>query len=245
MADQCGTASGRCPHCNPRAAEGGNRPRTGWLRAAWVSWSRRGSGKVCVMTQRPQGSARRGRPGHDQHDVLRVAVDLFNRQGYDATSVGDVARELGLTKSAIYHHVPSKEHLLHSAVAEALDALTEALDVVSATKGLDAGQRLRAAVRGSVTVLVGHLPAVTLLLPGPRQHPGREGCRGPTTCDRRTPGRHGQGGGGRGRAARRPRPARDQPADLRDGELADRVGASRRGCRDPGRHGREPGVRRA
>lgn len=95
---------------------------------------------------------------------MRVAVDLFNRQGYDATSVGDVARELGLTKSAIYHHVPSKEHLLQSAVDEALDALTAALDAVSATDGLDAEQRLRAAVRSSVTVLVDHLPAVTLLL---------------------------------------------------------------------------------
>ncbi len=116
------------------------------------------------MSERPEGAGRRGRPGHDQRAVLRVAVDLFNRQGYDATSVGDVARELGLTKSAIYHHVTSKEHLLQSAVDEALDALTEALDVVSATEGLDAEQRLRAAVRTSVTVLVGHLPAVTLLL---------------------------------------------------------------------------------
>jgi AcrR family transcriptional regulator len=107
---------------------------------------------------------RRGRPGHDQQTVLRVAIELFNRQGYDATSMGDLARELGLTKSAIYHHVPSKEHLLQSAIDEALDALTEALDAVSAAKGLDAGQRLRAAVRGSVTVLVGHLPEVTLLL---------------------------------------------------------------------------------
>ncbi len=116
------------------------------------------------MAQRSQGTARRGRPGHDQRDVVRVAVDLFNRQGYDATSVGDVARELGLTKSAIYHHVPSKEHLLQSAVDEALDALTAALDTVSATAGLDAEQRLRSAVRSSVTVLVEHLPAVTLLL---------------------------------------------------------------------------------
>ncbi|HSU02594.1 MAG TPA: TetR/AcrR family transcriptional regulator [Nocardioides sp.] len=116
------------------------------------------------MAQRSDGSARRGRPGHDQRDVVRVAVELFNRQGYDATSVGDVARELGLTKSAIYHHVPSKEHLLQSAVDEALDALTAALDAVSATDGLDAEQRLRTAVRSSVTVLVDHLPAVTLLL---------------------------------------------------------------------------------
>ncbi len=113
---------------------------------------------------RSEGTARRGRPGHDQQTVLRVAVDLFNRQGYDATSVGDVARELGLTKSAIYHHVPSKEHLLQRAVDDALDALTAALDEVAATEGLDAGERLRAAVRSSVQTLVAHLPAVTLLL---------------------------------------------------------------------------------
>ncbi|WP_210650570.1 TetR/AcrR family transcriptional regulator [Nocardioides sp. SYSU D00065] len=111
-----------------------------------------------------EGPVRRGRPGHDQQAVLRVAVDLFNRQGYDATSVGDVARELGLTKSAIYHHVPSKEHLLQRAVDEALDALTEALDEVAAAEHVDAGSRLRAAVHASVTTLVRHLPAVTLLL---------------------------------------------------------------------------------
>jgi AcrR family transcriptional regulator len=108
--------------------------------------------------------ARRGRPGHDQQSVLRVAIELFNRQGYDATSMGDLARELGLTKSAIYHHVPSKEHLLESAIDEALDALTASLDEVAATPGLGDGQRLRAALRGSVVVLAEHLPAVTLLL---------------------------------------------------------------------------------
>ena len=109
-------------------------------------------------------ATRRGRPGHDQQSVLRVAIELFNKQGYDATSMGDLARELGFTKSAIYHHVPSKEHLLESAIDEALDALTASLDEVAATPGLDAGERLRAAVRGSVVVLVEHLPAVTLLL---------------------------------------------------------------------------------
>ena len=95
---------------------------------------------------------------------MRVAIDLFNKQGYDATSVGDVARELGLTKSAIYHHVPSKEHLLERAIGDALDALTAALDKVAARADADAGQRLRDAVRSSVVVLVEHLPAVTLLL---------------------------------------------------------------------------------
>jgi AcrR family transcriptional regulator len=108
--------------------------------------------------------ARRGRPGHDQQTVLRAAIELFNRQGYDATSMGDLARELGLTKSAIYHHVPSKEHLLESAIDEALDELTAALDQVQADHSASPELRLRSAVRASVVVLAEHLPAVTLLL---------------------------------------------------------------------------------
>ncbi|MCW2765039.1 MAG: TetR family transcriptional regulator [Nocardioides sp.] len=108
---------------------------------------------------------RRGRPGYDQQTVLRRAIDLFNRQGYDGTSMGDLARELGLTKSAIYHHVPSKEHLLAAALDEALDGLTEAIDAaVDAGPGTSAAARLRAAVQQSVAILVDHLPAVTLLL---------------------------------------------------------------------------------
>lgn len=107
---------------------------------------------------------RRGRPGHDQQTVLRTAIDLFNRQGYDAASMGDLARELGLTKSAIYHHVPSKEHLLERALDEALDELSAALDQVQADHSTSPEQRLRSAVRASVVVLAEHLPAVTLLL---------------------------------------------------------------------------------
>jgi AcrR family transcriptional regulator len=109
--------------------------------------------------------ARRGRPGHDQATVLRRAIDLFNEQGYDATSMGDLARELGLTKSAIYHHVPSKSHLLAEALDEALDELTAAVEAgASPADDGSAGERLRRTVQRSVEVLVAHQPAVTLLL---------------------------------------------------------------------------------
>ncbi|MBC7632923.1 TetR/AcrR family transcriptional regulator [Aeromicrobium sp.] len=108
---------------------------------------------------------RRGRPGYDQQTVLRRAIDLFNRQGYDGTSMGDLAKELGLTKSAIYHHVPSKEHLLSAALDEALDGLTAAVDTAAAAEpGTSAYLRLRTVVQESVEILVRQLPAVTLLL---------------------------------------------------------------------------------
>ena len=121
-------------------------------------------------TEQPTGqpdepAPRRGRPGHDQETVLRRAVDLFNRQGYDATSMGDLARELGFTKSAIYHHVPGKSHLLAEALDEALDELTAVVEeAVTHADGVSAEERLRRTVRRSVEVLVAHQPAVTLLL---------------------------------------------------------------------------------
>lgn len=116
----------------------------------------------------PDASApapRRGRPGYDQETVLRRAIELFNRQGYDATSIGDIANDLGLTKSAIYHHVASKEQLLSAALDEALNGLTAVIDAaVGSGSDVSASERLRTAVRDSVRVLVDHLPAVTLLL---------------------------------------------------------------------------------
>lgn len=106
---------------------------------------------------------RRGRPGHDRSTVLATAIDLFNRKGYDATSIGDVATALGVTKSAVYHHVASKEQLLHAGLDEALVGLEAAVSSATATDG-PACERLRDVVRRSVEVLVTHQPAVTLLL---------------------------------------------------------------------------------
>lgn len=109
-------------------------------------------------------AARRGRPGYDQETVLRRAVELFNRQGFDGTSMGDLAAELGFSKSAIYHHVPSKAYLLEQALNEALDGLSGAIHAAETEPGADAYTRLLHGVEGSVRVLVDHLPAVTLLL---------------------------------------------------------------------------------
>jgi AcrR family transcriptional regulator len=108
--------------------------------------------------------ARRGRPGYDQATVLRRAIELFIAKGYDATSIGDLAKDLGLTKSAIYHHVPSKETLLSAALDEALDGLSAAIDTAVTGGGASAYERLRTALEQSVLILTEHLPAVTLLL---------------------------------------------------------------------------------
>ncbi|NIJ10210.1 AcrR family transcriptional regulator [Saccharomonospora amisosensis] len=108
-------------------------------------------------------TTRRGRPGYDLESVLRVAVELFNERGYDGTSMEDLARKLGITKSAIYHHVPSKRELLRLAVDRALDGLFAVVEQAEQADGR-AIHRLELLVRGSVSVLHDRLPFVTLLL---------------------------------------------------------------------------------
>src|SRR5688500_4354399 len=118
-------------------------------------------------TERP----RRGRPGYDQATVLRSAIALFNRQGYGGTSMGELAREHGFTKSAIHHHVACMPHLptgtLDAALAELIAIVTTATEEAlpeDGAGGRTAYDRLREVVEQSVRVRVAHQPAVTLLL---------------------------------------------------------------------------------
>ncbi|MFI9382224.1 TetR/AcrR family transcriptional regulator [Kutzneria sp. NPDC052558] len=106
---------------------------------------------------------RRGRPGYDQESLLAVAVKVFNERGYEATSMEELSRKLGITKSAIYHHVSGKEELLRLAMDRALDGLFAVAEEAQAMDGR-AIDRLEHVVRGSIGVLVDRLPFVTLLL---------------------------------------------------------------------------------
>jgi AcrR family transcriptional regulator len=105
----------------------------------------------------------RGRPGYDQQSILKIAVDVFNERGYEATSMGVLADTLGITKSAIYHHVPSKGDLLRLALDRALDRLEGILQESGASEGLAADQ-LEYVLRRTIDVMVEELPYVTLLL---------------------------------------------------------------------------------
>jgi AcrR family transcriptional regulator len=112
---------------------------------------------------RATSGKRRGRPGHDQQSVLSTAVEVFNKHGFEATSMGVLAANLGISKSAIYHHVPSKGYLLRLALDRALDGLEAILKEPGAAEGR-ADDRLEYVLRRTVDVMVQELPFVTLLL---------------------------------------------------------------------------------
>jgi len=55
--------------------------------------------------------------------IRKVAIELFTEQGYEATSLREIAERLGITKAALYYHFSSKEDIVRSLFTEHLDAL--------------------------------------------------------------------------------------------------------------------------
>ena len=55
----------------------------------------------------------RGRPREVTADELRtVALDLFEAQGYDATSLTQIAREAGVSRTTLFAHFPTKRDIM-------------------------------------------------------------------------------------------------------------------------------------
>src|SRR5271168_2021293 len=57
------------------------------------------------------GSAPRREP---RPQAQEVALELFAEQGYEKTSLREIAERLGVTKAALYYHFKSKEDIVHS-----------------------------------------------------------------------------------------------------------------------------------
>ena len=74
--------------------------------------------------------------------MYRTIAQLFRDRGFDATSVSDIARALGLTKAGLYHHFDSKEALLFEIMMFGLDKVRD--EVILPVRAIgDPEERLR------------------------------------------------------------------------------------------------------
>jgi AcrR family transcriptional regulator len=60
--------------------------------------------------------------------VQEVALELFAEQGYEKTSLREIAERLGVTKAALYYHFKSKEDIVHSFTDDYFAELDALLD---------------------------------------------------------------------------------------------------------------------
>jgi AcrR family transcriptional regulator len=60
--------------------------------------------------------------------AVTVALSLFVRQGYTATSLREIAEQLGVTKAALYFHFRTKEEILTAILRGYLDGIKALVD---------------------------------------------------------------------------------------------------------------------
>ena len=58
----------------------------------------------------------------------QVALELFAEQGYEKTSLREIAERLGVTKAALYYHFKSKEDIVHSFTDDYFAAIDDLVD---------------------------------------------------------------------------------------------------------------------
>jgi AcrR family transcriptional regulator len=79
--------------------------------------------------------------------ILDVALDLFIEQGYDKTSLREIAERVGVTKAALYYHFSSKEEIIRTLVHPLYDAVGPLTELLTSRPDRDAwGKGLAALV---------------------------------------------------------------------------------------------------
>ena len=67
--------------------------------------------------------------------ILDVAAELFAEQGYDATSLREIADRMGFTKAALYYHFQSKDDILKALVEPAFELVSELIERLERATG--------------------------------------------------------------------------------------------------------------
>jgi AcrR family transcriptional regulator len=103
-------------------------------------------------------------PNVTREDILRAAAHIFQKKGYHATSMQDIAEAVELQKGSLYHHVSGKQEILLNLLNEALDMIVDHLQSVLAEEA-SPSQKLRQAMRTYLAFLTENpsLSAVLLL----------------------------------------------------------------------------------
>jgi AcrR family transcriptional regulator len=69
-----------------------------------------------------------GREGDTRSKIQQVGLRLFTEHGYEATSLREIAEELGVTKAALYYHFRSKDEIINSLVQERFSGVEELIN---------------------------------------------------------------------------------------------------------------------
>lgn len=93
-------------------------------------------------------------------EILRAALRTFRSEGYHGTTLDDIARQLGVRKTALYHYFPDKEAILHACHREGLEEVAGIM--AAARRRPTCAEQLGHAIREHVRVMTDTLEGSSL-----------------------------------------------------------------------------------
>ena len=96
-------------------------------------------------------------------DIYREAARIISEKGFDATSMGDIAETVDLTKGGLYYYIKGKKALLYAIMNFVLNLLEE--DVIEiAEEEADPDRRLASLLSGYVRLVIDEPSAMNILV---------------------------------------------------------------------------------
>src|SRR3954471_7778638 len=83
-------------------------------------------------------------------EILQTALRLFTQQGYDATTIAQIAREAGVSQRTLFRYFGTKEDLIGGSEEQFVPLLTETVRTQPADAG--AWNALRAAFKAALSL---------------------------------------------------------------------------------------------
>lgn len=110
----------------------------------------------------PTGTRTSAARGTDRKtQIIDVATALFRANGYHATSLDDIANEIGFTKPAIYYYFKGKEDILFAIVESVVDAALKRMRAI-VVRDEPIADRLHALLVENTRVVLENLDANTV-----------------------------------------------------------------------------------
>jgi TetR/AcrR family transcriptional regulator, cholesterol catabolism regulator len=70
--------------------------------------------------------------GAKRDEILAAATDRFGRDGYEDTKWADIAADVGVGPTALYHYFESKQHCLYEIMDNAIDGFRARFEAITA-----------------------------------------------------------------------------------------------------------------
>ena len=78
--------------------------------------------------------------GNTKQEILEASLELFSVQGFEATSISQIADAVGIRKASLYSHFENKQAILDALVKEVLEQYKEHSLFARANRAKDAGK---------------------------------------------------------------------------------------------------------